>query len=100
MSRPSLRGGLKANAVVLLRLISSPSTRKDNPVLPAMKRILVSFPSLLAVLALVPGVNGAEVTANFTSASVVPVTSAGYTATGNSSEPSFMLGGMFTSLPR
>jgi len=30
MSRPSLRGRLKANAVVLLRLIGSPSTRKDT----------------------------------------------------------------------
>ena len=29
MSRPPFRGRLKANAVVLLRLISSPSTRKD-----------------------------------------------------------------------
>jgi hypothetical protein len=30
MSRLSLRGRLKANAVVLMRLINSPSTRKDN----------------------------------------------------------------------
>jgi phosphoribosylamine--glycine ligase len=31
MSRPPLRGRLKANAVVLLRLINSPSTWKDSP---------------------------------------------------------------------
>jgi hypothetical protein len=30
MSRPLLRGRLKANAVALLRLLSSPSTRKDT----------------------------------------------------------------------
>jgi hypothetical protein len=30
MSRPPPRGRLKANAVVLLRLINSPSTRKDQ----------------------------------------------------------------------
>ena len=36
MSRPSLRGRLKANAVVLVRFLNSPSTRKDNSVPPAM----------------------------------------------------------------
>lgn len=36
MSRPPPRGRLKANAVVLARLINSPSTGKDHSVLPAM----------------------------------------------------------------
>ena len=31
MSRPPLRGSLKANAVVCERLINSPSTWKDSP---------------------------------------------------------------------
>ncbi len=36
MSRPTSRGRLKAVAVDFVRLENSPSTRKDNPVLPAM----------------------------------------------------------------
>ena len=36
MSRLSLRGRLKANAVVLVRFLNSPSTRKDNSVPPGM----------------------------------------------------------------
>jgi len=44
MSRPTSRGRLKADAVVLLRLISSPSTRKDNSVLPGMNPGSQIFP--------------------------------------------------------
>ncbi len=56
MSRPSLRGGLKANAVVLARLLNSPSTRKDNSVLPAMNDLQKS---LIALALLTPHASAA-----------------------------------------
>ena len=56
MSRPPSRGRLKANAVVLVRLIHSPSARKDNSVLPAMNvcpKCIIAF-TILALPALAP----------------------------------------------
>ena len=50
MSRPTSRGRLKAVAVDLVRFLNSPSTRKDNSVLPAMNTSSRFLP-LLAALA-------------------------------------------------
>jgi hypothetical protein len=51
MSRPTLRGKLKANAVVLLRLINSPSTWKDSTTYPdhEHKIFLTSFAGVSSI---------------------------------------------------
>ena len=62
MSRPSSRGRLKAVAADFCQLINSPSTRKDNPVLPAMNaRIFTPAPLVICALLATQSTGPAEI---------------------------------------